>query len=112
MPLWARVAVPVVLVVGGAAAAVTVAGSQPEDPIGAAASVCREAVQAELESRGHPAIDVSRSFEVVAAGADAYRATGAATFEDADGTSHRADVRCTVRLEGGTMRATGLRIQD
>lgn len=113
VPLWARILVPAVLVTGAAAAmTVAFAGSQPGDPIETAESVCHDAVQHELESRDVVDIEVSRTFEVTRAGTDAYRATGAAVFEDADGSTHHADVRCTVRVEDGSMRATGIRIQD
>jgi len=113
VPLWVRIAGPAVLLVGGAAGvAVAVAVSQPQDPIDAAQSLCYSAAQAELEFGDRSAIDVSRSFEVVAAGDDSYRVTGTATFEDAEGTTHHANVRCIIRVEDGRMRAASIRVHD
>ncbi|KRE23632.1 hypothetical protein [Agromyces sp. Soil535] len=111
VPMWVRIAVPAVLLVGGAAA-VVVAVSQPQDPIEAAQSVCHSGAQAELEFGDRSAIDVSRSFEVVAAGDDSYRVTGTATFQDTEGTTHHVNVRCIIRVEDGRMRAASIRVQD
>lgn len=110
VPLWVRITVPAVLLVGGAAV-VALMVSRPQDPIETAQSLCRSAVLEELESFDRSQGDVSRSFDTIKT-ADGYRAQGTATYEDADGSTHHANVRCIIRVEDGGMRVTSVRIQD
>lgn len=112
VPLWVRITVPAVLLVGGAAV-VALTVSRPQDPIDAAQSLCRSAVQDELDQHGDRSDgDVSRNFDVIPAADDSYRVQGSATFTDADGSTHYAIVRCIIRVEDGNMRVRSVRIQD
>lgn len=112
IPLWARIAMPVLVVAGGAAVlgGVMAAGSGSPQPV-TAESLCRSAAEARLEARGRTEIDLSRSFEVAAAD-DALRVSGTATFVDDSGTARNAAVRCVVRTDGDTMQVRSVRFSE
>ena len=109
-PLWARIAVPVVVLVGGAAvvASVVAAGAQPPATV---ESMCRSAIAETLESRGHSDIDVSRSLQVTEADG-AQRVSGTVSSVDESGRVDHAQIRCVVRVEGDTMRVVSARLSD
>ncbi|WP_307042653.1 hypothetical protein [Agromyces ramosus] len=109
-PLWARITVPVVVLIGGAAVVVGVSAARSQPPA-TVESACRSAIEATLESRGHTDIDVSRSFQVTEAdGAD--RVSGSVTSVDESGHVDHALVRCVVRIQGDSMRVVSARLSD
>lgn len=110
IPPWARIAVPVAVVAGGAAvvASLMAAGSSPP---ATPEALCGSAVTARLESRGHSDIDVARSLQLTTAG-DAQRVSGTVTFVDDAGADHHAALRCMVRSDGGVLRVTSVRVSE
>lgn len=110
VPLWARIAVPVLVVVGGAAvvASVVAAGAQPPATV---ESMCQSEVEASLERRGHSEIDVGRSFDITEADG-ARRVSGTVTSVNETGTYDYAELRCVVRVDGDAMRVTSARVSD
>ncbi len=109
-PLWARIAVPVLVLAGGAAviASVVAAGAQPPATV---ESMCQAEVEAGLERRGHSDIDVGRSFHVTEAD-DAQRVSGTVTSVNESGTYDHAELRCVVRVDGDAMRVVSARFSD
>ncbi|MGH3703109.1 MAG: hypothetical protein ACRDT9_00630 [Agromyces sp.] len=108
VPLWARVAVPLVAVAGVAALIVGVAaaGAQPPATI---ESMCRSAIEAKLEARGHSDIDIGSSLRVTEADG-AQRVSGSVASSDDSGHVRYADLRCVVRDEGASMRVVSARV--
>lgn len=113
LPLWVRIAVPIVVVVALAAivGAVLFGAARSIDPADAADAACRTAAEERLERRGHRDIDVSRSFTVTPQADGASRLQGTVTFDD-DGAIHHADVRCIVRFTGDTADVVSVRFND
>jgi hypothetical protein len=120
LPLWARIAIPIVLV--GVVVAVVVAAllpRQPADPADAAESICRSGVLAEFESRDISVREVS-FYEVTTTDQDVYLARGDVAFRDdtgdgdgaGDEPERRIDLRCTVRIENGEMQAPSIRYSE
>lgn len=108
-PLWARIAVPVVVLAGGTALiASVVAGTQPAATVD---SACRSAIEDMLESRGHSDIDVSRSLRVTESDG-AQRVSGTVTSVDGSGRVDHANVRCIVRVNGDSIRVVSARLSD
>jgi len=109
-PLWARIAVPVLVVAGGAAvvASVVAAGAQPPVTV---ESLCRSEVEVSLERRGHTEIDVGRSFDITEADG-AQRVSGTVTSVNESGDYDHAQLRCVVRVEGDTIRVVSARTSD
>ena len=112
MPLWARIAVPIALAAVIVAVVAVVAWQPPQDPVDEAQSLCRSAVEAEVESSDRSDVRVSQSFEVIEQAGGAYRVSGTVTFVDDEGSTHQASARCIVRDEGSRLRVTGVRWQD
>jgi hypothetical protein len=110
VPLWARIAVPVLVVAGGAAvvASVVAAGAQPPATV---ESMCQSEVQASLERQGHSEIDVGRSFDITEADG-ARRVSGTVTSVNESGNYDYAELRCVVRVEGDSMRVVSARTSD
>jgi hypothetical protein len=116
LPLWARIAIPTVLVAGVAAILVAVLlPREPADPLEAAESVCRSGVLAELESRGASTRELS-ILEVTTTEDDVYLVRGEAAFrdsgDDGDEPERRVQMRCTVRVENGSMQAPSIRYSE
>jgi hypothetical protein len=113
LPLWVRVMVPIVLLVGGAAAVVVAAlqPAEPVDPVDAVRSVCQSGIREEIESHDVAVVEVS-FFGVDTTGDEVYLARGDAAFRVADGSVRRLGVRCTVRVEDGEMRAPSIRFSE
>ena len=109
-PLWARIAVPILVVAGGAAvvASVVAAGAQPPATL---ESMCRSEVEASLERRGHTEIDVGRSLQVTDVDG-AKRVSGTVTSVNETGTYDYAELRCVVRVDGDAMRVVSARVSD
>ena len=111
LPLWVRIAVPAVLailLVGGTVAVIS-AMSRPTDPVEVARSLCQSGVRDDIESRGDTLVDEPFFADVITAEADVIIIQGSLGFTEADGSVQRAQVRCTVRVEDGRMRVTGIR---
>jgi hypothetical protein len=106
-PLWARIAVPAFVIAAGAAivTSVVAAGAQPPATVEA---LCRAAVEAGLENRGHSDIDVTPSMQVTEADG-AKRVSGTVKSVDESGISDHAQLRCVVRGEGDAMRVVSVR---
>jgi hypothetical protein len=109
-PLWARVAAPVVVLLGGAAVVAGVAASNSQ-PAATVESMCGSAIEALLESREHSDIDVARSLRVTEADG-ARRVSGSVTSVDESGHVDYADLRCVVRVNGEAMRVVSARVSD
>lgn len=109
-PLWARIAVPVVLVVGGAAVVASFVGAGAQPPA-TVESMCRSAVEAKLELRGHSDIDVTRSMHVTEADG-AQRVSGTVTSVNDSGRLNYAELRCVVRVDGDQIRVVSERVSD
>ncbi|GAA1059991.1 hypothetical protein [Agromyces bracchium] len=110
VPMWARVTVPTVIVVGGAAivaGAVAVGPSGPAD----AGDLCRDAATSRLEGRGHTDIELARSLQQVEADG-AQRVSGTVTFVDGAGATHHAEVRCVIRVDGDQATLASVRFFD
>ena len=109
-PLWARIAVPAVVVAAGAAvfASVAVAGTQPPATM---ESLCQSEAEAGLEQRGHTDIVVSRSFNVTEADG-AQRVSGTVTSVNESGNHDYAELRCVIRVDGDAMRVVSVRFSD
>lgn len=114
LPLWVRIAAPIVLVIALAAivGAALFGTARSVDPAEAAVAACRAAAEERLERRGESDIDVSRSFTETAQADGAIRLQGTATFEEEDGTFHHADLRCIVRFSGDTAVVRSVRFND
>ena len=110
IPLWARIAVPAVVVAAGAAvvASVVAAGAQPPATV---ESMCQSEVEASLERRGHSDIDVGRSFDVTEADG-AQRVSGTVTSVNESGNYDYAELRCVVRVDGDAMHVVSARTSD
>lgn len=110
VPLWARITAPVVVLLGVAAVVAGVMGtfSQPPSTV---ESMCRSAIEASLESRGHSDVDVARSLRVTEADG-AKRVSGSVTSVDDAGHVDYADLRCVVRGQGEAMRVVSARLSD
>jgi hypothetical protein len=117
LPLWARVAIPIVLLVGLTVVVAALLPRQPADPADAAESVCRSGVLAELESHDMTTREVS-FYEVTTTEEDVYLARGDVAFSESDGdgagdgAERRIDLRCTVRVENGEMQAPSIRYSE
>ena len=113
LPLWVRIGVPVVLIVGGLSIALVAVlrPSAPVEPVDAARSTCESGITAEIESHDAEVVEVS-FFGVEASSDDVYLARGDAAYRDAEGEVHRVQVRCTVRFEGGAMRTPSIRFSE
>jgi hypothetical protein len=115
LPLWARIAIPIVLLAGVAVVVAALLPRQSADPVDAAESVCRSGVVAELESHDMSTREVS-FYEVTTTDEDVYLARGDVAFHDnagdGDGTERRIDLRCTVRVENGEMQAPSIRYSE
>lgn len=109
-PLWARVAVPVVVLISGAAVVVGISAARSQ-PAATVESACRSAIEATLESRGHSDTDVSRSLQVTEADG-AKRVSGSVTSVDDSGHVDHAAIRCVVRVEGDSIRVVSARLSD
>ena len=110
VPLWARIAVPVLVVAGGAAVVASVVASGAQPPV-TVESLCRSEVEASLERRGHTEIDVGRSFDITEADG-AQRVSGTVTSVNESGDYDHAQLRCVVRVEGDTIRVVSARTSD
>ena len=84
------------------------AGSQPAPTL---ESLCRTAIEATLESRGHTDIDVGRALRITDADG-AKRVSGAVTSVDESGHVDAADLRCVIRVNGESMRVVSARLSD
>lgn len=113
LPLWVRIVVPAVLLLGVATVVLVVMlrPAAPVDPVDAARSACQSGIREELESHDVEVVEVS-FFGVDATGDEVYLARGDAAFRGADGTVQRVQVRCTVRVQDGTMRAPSIRFSE
>jgi hypothetical protein len=109
-PLWARIAVPVVVLFGGAAV-VTGAMAASSQPAATVESACRSAIEAKLESRGHTDIEVARTLQVTDADG-AKRVSGSATSLDESGRVDYHNLRCVVRVQGESLRVVSARVSD
>ena len=110
VPLWARIAVPAVVVVGGAAIVAGVVASGSAEPQ-TVESLCASAAEERLEARGHSDVELGESLEVIEADG-AQRVSGTVTFVDEEGDTHHALVRCVIRVEGDDMRVASVRFFD
>lgn len=115
-PVWVRVVVSVVLVVLVVLAVVLVVSliagaSSAADPEAAAQAACEAEAAERLETRGHSGIEFSGAFELTEQADGGYRVQGTATFDD-DGETHHADVRCVVRVAGGSADVVSVRFND
>jgi hypothetical protein len=110
VPLWARIAVPAVIVVGGAAVVAGFVAAGSAEPA-TVESLCASAAEKRLETRGHSDIELDESVEVTEADG-AQRVSGNLTFVDEEGDTHHALVRCVVRGEGDEMRVVSVRFFD
>lgn len=110
VPLWARIAVPVLLLVVVIAAVFAVASmsAQQDDPEEVAEAMCREAALEELDSLDRRAGDVAEDLEVTEADGG-YRVQGSATYEDEDGETQYGQVRCVVREVDGALQVRTVR---
>lgn len=108
-PLWARIAVPAVVVAAGAAvfASVAAAGTPPATM----ESLCQSEAEASLERLGHTDIVVSRSFNVTDADG-AQRVSGTVTSVNESGNHDYAELRCVIRVDGDAMRVVSVRFSD
>jgi hypothetical protein len=116
LPLWARIAIPIVVLAGVAAIIVAaLLPREPVDPADAVESACRSAVQAELESHDASTRELS-IFEVTTTGEDIYLVRGEVAFRDrgdaGDEPERRVQMRCTVRVENGSMQAPSIRFSE
>ena len=116
LPVWARIAIPTVLVAAAAALiVVTLLPREPADPFDAAESACRSVVLGELESHDASTRELS-IFEVTTTGEDIYLVRGEAAFRDSgdDGNEpeRRVQMRCTVRVENGEMQSPSIRFSE
>ena len=112
LPLWVRILVPVVVLIGGAAVVVAVLQpAEPVDPVQAVRSACQSAIREEIESHDVAVVEVS-FYGVDTTGDEVYLARGDAAFRVADGTVRRLGVRCTIRVEDGAMRAPSIRFSE
>ena len=109
-PLWARIAVPVVVLFGGAAV-VTGAMAASSEPAATVESACRSAIVAKLESRGHSDIDVARTLQVTDADG-AKRVSGSATSVDESARVDYHNLRCVVRVQDDSFRVVSARVSD
>jgi hypothetical protein len=114
-PLWARIVAPlallallVAIIVGLVFAFSSSGAAEPED---AAKSACDRAAEAQLERRGNSDVDVSAQAAVTQQADGGYRVQGTVTFDE-DGETHHADVRCIVRMEGGSADVVSVRFND
>jgi hypothetical protein len=110
LPLWLRIAAPVVLLIlllGGTAAVIV--ASQPADPLAEARALCLSGMRVELEQRGAAAREMPLFSRVEEISDDEYRSQGSVTYRDDDGSEQRAQVRCVVRVEDGAMRVASIR---
>ena len=109
-PLWARIAVPAVVVAAGAAvvASIVAAGTQPPATM---ESLCQSEAEASLERLGHSDIVVGRSFDVTEADG-AQRVSGTVTSVNESGNHDYAELRCVVRVDGDSMRVVSVRFSD
>ena len=113
LPLWLRIAGPVVLLIlllGGTAAVVV--ASQPKDPLAEARALCLSGMRLELEQRGAAAREMPLFSEVERVTDNEYRTQGSVSYRDDDGSEQRVQVRCIVRVEDGVMRVAGIRFSS
>ena len=106
-PLWARIAVPAFVLAAGAAIVTSVVAAGAQSPATVEA-LCRAAVEAGLEDRGHSDIDVTSSMQVTEADGGK-RVSGTVTSLDESGISDHGQLRCVVRGEGEAMRVVSVR---
>lgn len=111
VPLWARIVIPVALILGAAAIVAAVVATQPQDTTEAVESLCTSAVQERLEGRDASDIEVSRSFEVIEGADSSYQVTGTVDYVDDGGEMQHANARCIIRVEDGAMRVASVRVQ-
>lgn len=110
VPLWARIAVPAVVVVGGAAIVASAVAAGSAEPV-TVESLCASAAEERLERRGRSDIEVGRSLQVTEADG-AQRVSGTVKFIDEEGRTQYAQVRCVVRGEGDDLRVRSVRFSE
>lgn len=112
VPLWLRVAAPVVLLaliaIVVAAWSGVFAGGAEAEPEATAEAACRSAATERLETRGHTDIDIARSLEISEQADGGLRIEGTVTFDEDGDTRHRG-LRCIVRMDGGTASVVSVR---
>ncbi|WP_430645042.1 hypothetical protein [Agromyces sp. GXS1127] len=109
-PLWVRIAVPAVIVAGGAAIVAGAVGAGSAAPADADA-LCREAATSRLEQRGHTDIEFASSLQQTEADG-AQRLSGTVTFVGEGGATHHAEVRCVIRGAGDDLSVASVRFFD
>jgi hypothetical protein len=114
VPLWARIAVPVLLVVvivAAVMALVTASSGRGAggDPVADARALCYDAALEELASFDRAEGEVSQSLEVTRLTDDEYRVQGTASYEDEDGQMQYGQVRCVVRDVDGELALRSVR---
>lgn len=113
IPLAILVVVAAIVAVVIAATAGPSGSGSPgsDDPEAAAEAACRTAAEAQLERRGESQIEVAERVAVTEQADGGYRVQGTVTF-DQDGSTHHADVRCIVRIEGDAADVVSVRFND
>jgi predicted exporter len=112
IPMWARIVVPVLvvlIVIAGVIAGMSVSNVQ-DDPDEVVQALCHDAALEEMDSTGRQGAEVSQSFDVTAVDDEEYRVQGTATFEDEDGSTQAGNVRCVVREEDGALEVASVRL--
>jgi hypothetical protein len=116
VPLWARIAVPAVVIAGIASAvAVVVLQPRPGGPAEATEAACRSAALAELERHEMDVREFSFYDDgVTSTEEDVYLSRGEVAFQQRDGdeSERRIRFRCTVRFEDGAMQAPSIRYSE
>jgi hypothetical protein len=116
VPLWARIAVPAVVIAGIASAvAVVLLQPRPGGPAEATEAACRSAALAELERHDMEVRELSFYDDGVTSTEEGvYLSRGEVAFEqrDGDGSERRIRFRCTVRFEDGAMQAPSIRYSE
>jgi hypothetical protein len=110
IPLWVRIAVPVVVLVGGAGVVAGILASGSSDPA-TADSLCRAAATSRLEQRGNTDIRLADSLEQSEADG-AQRVSGTVTYVDEEGVARNARVRCVIRGEDGDLTVASVRFSS
>jgi hypothetical protein len=116
LPLWARIAIPGVLLLGGVAVVLVLASRPPEpvdpvDPVEATRSACQSGIREEIESHDVEVVEVSFFSVDSTPGDEVYLARGDAAYRAADAVQ-RVLVRCTVRFEDGAMGSPSIRFSE
>ena len=113
LPLWARIAIPGVLLLGGVAVVLVLAlrPSEPVDPVEATRSACLSGIREEIESHDVEVVEVSFFSVDSTPGDEVYLARGDAAYRGADAV-RRVMVRCTVRFDDGAMGVPSIRFSE